>query len=77
MISCWKAMTLACQSKQSNIAAIRTNETASVSASCDSDAGTFRRRRSLTRFAPSLTRAISVPWRNSRYSGAKTTIGAT
>src|SRR2546427_10235685 len=49
MSSCWKAMTLACQSKQTSIAAIMTNETASVIASCDSDAGTCKRRRNLTR----------------------------
>ena len=42
-------MTLACQSKQTSIAAIMSNETASVIASWDSDAGTRKRRRNFTR----------------------------
>lgn len=44
MSCCWKLMTFPCQSKQSSSPAIITNESASVRANCDSEAGTAKRR---------------------------------
>jgi hypothetical protein len=61
MISRWAAITSACQISPASIAAKKTNDSASVSASCDSVAGTFSPRRNLKGLTPNMQIAIPTP----------------